>query len=93
MSRVSAADNHNNLRRKLLQPWSYLMGERPKRSLGQRAVDAACGAFLGGLIGLPAIFWWFEIDWRTVGILAVIGLLLGWFFGDEAIAFLSRLWW
>jgi hypothetical protein len=70
------------------------MGERSNRTMGKRALHAACGAFLAGLSALPALFWWFEIHWGIVCICAAMGLVMGWFFGDEAIAFLIRLaWW
>jgi hypothetical protein len=69
------------------------MEERPNRNLGQRVVHAACGACLGALAALPAVVWWLEIHWSIVGVCALLGLLMGWFFGDEAITFLARLWW
>jgi hypothetical protein len=68
------------------------MGKRPKRTLDQRAVHAAVGAILAALTALPPL-WLFEIHWEIVGICAVLGLLMEWFFGDEAITFLTRLFW
>ena len=69
------------------------MGE-PQRSAGQRLVHVAYGALLAALLAIAVHFWWTDIHWWVVGLSAIIGFLVGWFVGEEAIEFLkSILWW
>jgi hypothetical protein len=63
------------------------------RSSGQRLVHGSCGAFLAALSAMAVQFWWTDINWWVVGICALFGFVLAWFVGDEAIEFLTSVWW
>ena len=70
------------------------MGEEQGPAVGQRLVHGSCGAFLAALVAMSAHFWWTDINWWVVAIVAAFGFLLAWFVGEEAIEFLkSVLWW
>jgi hypothetical protein len=68
------------------------MGER-ERDTGQRLVHGSCGEFLAALSALAVQFWWTDINWWFVAIVATFGFLLAWFVGEEAIEFLKSVFW